>query len=176
MTTVIALHGQAASGSRLRDDMGRPDWVDWFPDWQRDAADAEQFSDVLMDSLRTSQRKLVLIGYSLGGDFIARLTWQRIGDFIGGIVLYESPLLSLDWPRPVGCPVTIVWNDYVPKSIRRREEKAKSIANWSARFHKTQHLVGRHTSHVLYSWRPPFIRHAWDTTLNGLLYDWITNL
>ena len=158
---VIAFHGQAASGARLRADMGNPDWVTWAPDWQRYAS-ADDFAAEL------GGVPVVLVGYSLGGDFIARLTRTRLSKWIRGIAVYESPVLSGP-PRALPCPCVVIWNNYPPRTAWRRAGKAASIAAWNVQYPHADNLIGRHTAHVLYSWRPPFIRHAWDSTVNPLL-------
>lgn len=179
MTSVIAFHGQAASGGRLRADMGDPAWVDWYPDWQREFTTRRE--DPMQGPMRFARHYVeagfggcVLVGYSLGGDFICRLTYTPLAPWIEGIIVYESPVLYRS-PNALGCPVTVIWNDYEPKRRKRRDGKAKSIAAWTTQFSQVQELVGKHTTHMLYSQRRPIIRHAWDKSLNPLLCEWIEN-
>ena len=167
---VIAFHGQGARGSRLKEDMGCPSWVDWYPDWQRDYRGAKHFSSVCIDR---GLRNLVLIGYSLGGDFIARLTWEQVSDFVSCIIVYESPLKHVEHPRPIGCPVMVIWNNYKPRTSRRRQEKADVIASWNMRFLNTENIIASLGSHMVKSRRRPFLRHAWDRSLNPRIEEWV---
>lgn len=160
---VIAFHGQGATGARLLADMGRPEWVTWAPDWQNYAS-ADAFAEEL------GGVPVILVGYSLGGEFIAKLTRTQLAPWIEGIAVYESPV-RFGPPRPLDCPAVVIWNNYTPRTRRRREGKAASIAAWNLTYPNAHNLMGLHECHFLRSSQPPFLRHAWDQAINPLLAD-----
>lgn len=155
MTRVLAFHGQGSSPSRMRYDCGNPDWITDYVDWTRGEVVVGEF---------------VAVGYSLGGAHIAGLTHLSNVKLLGAIV-YESPVWEL--PKPINCPVCIVWNNYTPKVPRRREMKARSITAWSKAASCVTHYVGRYRKHTKLVLRPPFIGQAWDTGLNEQLGQWV---
>lgn len=170
MVAVIGFHGQGANGDRLADDMGQPDWLDWCPDWQRVfRGDPRLFTEFLRSD---GIFEFIAVGYSLGGDFIADLTYYA-ADLLRGVLVYESPLLSVTRPNSLPIPCMVVWNDYTPFTRKRREGKWYSITRWTQAYPQAQQVFGRLTSHVRLSLSPPWIRHAWDTSLNGIIGQWI---
>lgn len=165
---VLAFHGQGSSPARMKYDMGNPNWVSSYPDWTL-YADAEQFAAA------NGVGDVVLIGYSLGGEFIAELTRTSLAPKIRGIVVYESPVRRGP-PRPLGCPVKIIWNDYDPWFRWRKAKKAQSIYQWTRAFPDAEKLIGRHTSHVKRIPVAPWFGQAWDVGLNAELGRWIRGL
>lgn len=161
MIDVRAFHGQGSSPARMRYDCGDPDWITDYADWR-----SSQHREQLL-------QPFVAVGYSLGGAHIAQLTHYPAVVKLAGIVVYESPVLDV-LPAKVDCPVCIIWNDYTPRSSRRREQKARSIAAWNQSCDNVTHLRGRCRAHTRWIPRWPFIGQAWDTGLNDLLGEWVS--
>lgn len=158
---VHAFHGQGSSPSRMRYDCGNPDWITRYADWQ--------------NGFDNGTEKFVALGYSLGGSFIAELTNRPIAKRLAGIIVYESPVLTM-LPAPVDCPVVVIWNDYEPRTLRRREQKAHSIKAWNRASDNVAHLLGGYRKHTRWIPRWPFIGQAWDVALNPMLAEWVAGL
>jgi pimeloyl-ACP methyl ester carboxylesterase len=165
IVNVLAFHGQGSSPARMKYDMGNPNWVTYYPDWKRFRG-AEHFAEA------HSFRDVVLIGYSLGGEFIAELTRTSLASKIRGIVVYESPVRRGP-PRPLGCKVKIIWNNYDPWFRWRKAKKVQSIYQWTRAFPNAEKLIGRHTSHVKRIPVAPWFGQAWDVSLNLELRGWV---
>ena len=162
---VVALHGQSASGQRLQHDSGDPPWVDWWADWQ-------QFSPSEFANLLPCM-PVCLVGYSLGGDFIAQLTHTKLCASIRKIVVYESPVLVVEPARIKGADVLQIWNNYRPLTLKRRIGKQQSLWAWCRAYPSSYHLTGSEAGHIRFSFRPPYIQHAWDRSLNPEIESFI---
>ena len=168
--TVVAFHGSTFfwtnGANRMRRDMGDPNYVSHYyrehniPDFLAEFA---------------TEERLFLIGYSKGGDFIARLTHYL--DNIVGVVLYESPVLHdggvcMDYTTD-DFPVWMFWNE----SSRQAKTQAAghSISEWSksrTRFTLEMKMQGR--GHVDWFSFPP--GHAWDRRVTALIPSMIESL
>lgn len=171
---VIAFHGWRSSGRKLQYAMSWPSWVDWYPDWQHDFRDATQFSQ---DTLAAyGRQKYVLVGYSLGGEFLAALTHEAIGEYLAGVIVYESPLRNGP-PRKLDIPGVQIWNNYPQKGIRRKLQKMVSIDRWKEAMSESELKLGvlnRHIKRLPDS--APFRVKAcegWDASLNRWLGEWV---
>lgn len=154
---VIAFHGRPGRPGILRRDMGDPPWVDqYFAGHDIDAAANE------IDR----HCRVILVGYSFGGDLIARLT-HRCSNVVGA-VLYESPLLEPMLPRG-HFPVCMVWND---RGRRHWPASQRSCLAWDLPERIFVPMNGR-GGHVRMTWRWPFVGHAWDQSLNGQVETFI---
>ena len=169
MVAVIGFHGQGADGARFFSDAGRPAWLDWCPDWQDLWGDSPKaFAALIADQ----GVQFVAVGYSLGGDFIAQLTYYA-ADYLRGVLVYECPLLSVTRPNRLPIPCMIVWNDYQPLTRKRREGKWYSISRWTQAYPHAEQRFGKLKGHVTFKPRRPWIHHAWDTSLNKIIETWI---
>ena len=156
-TRTFALHGDLASPADLRRDMGDPEWVDAYPDWKRGLAPLLLELDV--------HEWINLVGYSSGGSMISALTWRL--DNIRCAVLYEAPNLQPIIPGG-NFPVLMIWND------RGRVRWPESIDTyWDWRVNHPVDVFGGRGRHIAFSWRPPFLRHGWDQSLNDRIAAWI---
>ena len=161
----IALHGDYASPDMLRRDMGNPAWVDHYYDG-RGWRDVDGRIELLTHFIRSQEEPVVLVGYSRGGDVVARLS-NSIPHLIRAAVVYESPV-SVD-----SCggkfPALCVWNDRGSiRRLQRVDDVVKSLRLWS---------VGRRCEIMIGSGRhmdlmPP--GHSWDRSLNSRIEDWLT--
>ncbi len=147
---VVAFHGDFATPSMLRRDMG-VDWVDRYWDYKCDE----------VDSLR-GYEDLVLVAYSRGGATVGKLA--NTLNNIRAAVLYEAPLL--DAKNPAGeFPVLLIWNSL---SLRRFTSEAfRSHSEWALKHPVTQ-LRGR--GFHIRLWPPG---HGWDRKLNGEIRKWL---
>lgn len=169
MVRVLAFHGSPGWSNLLRKDMGDPNWDISYVSWKK--LSLETIIDMI-------DQDTFLLGYSAGGEFIAQLTYHV--SRIAGIVVYESPLRNGP-PRAIGCPVLWLWNDYEPRTARRRHEKIKSYRWWRDRFNMTTAipgLTGWKTSTPIYGHTKvvpyfPFIGHGWDISLNPHIERWM---
>ena len=157
MCSVIALHGDFASGSMLRRDCGIESWA--YPNWKR-------------KPYLPSEGGYVLVGYSRGGSEIGHLSreWHRA---IRAAVLYESPLLGTN--RVYGdFPALWIENDWGRRlrGGRYAREMQETLETWQLGGRRVDQLIGR-GRHVEFTrgW-PPF-RHGWDRSLNRQILDWI---
>lgn len=167
--SAVAFHGDFAKAHHLQHDMGDPPWVDRYVQHQgrgrRDLPDG-----VIMNSIPAAGR-LVLLGFSDGGDTVARLS-QYLYHRILCAIVYESPVKSIR--RPAGnFPVLMLWNE----GSNRRYSEAASIARarWTAnpdRVVAEEMGEGGHTKFVRRPstwWRG----HGWDVGLNPLIVSWV---
>lgn len=151
MTKVIAFHGHPGSADLLRRDMGDPEWVDVF----FEGHDLDEAVELV-----NSEDKVILVGYSFGGDLIACMTCHCRN--IVGAVLYESPLLKPVIPKG-NFPVCMIWNRFGRQSW---PASVRSSQAWCKQGRPFVDLEGR-GGHVRFTWRWPFLGHAWDQRLNS---------
>lgn len=158
MSTVIAFHGGYLTPAAMRRDMGNPSWVDHYLD--------NDSPEVVANVLRQLD-SVTLVGYSIGGSLIGYLS--HLLDNIRAAVLYESPLIGLE--APAGAfPVLWIRNRY-ESTPRREKEFASTKEAW-----KQNHLVTEITGrgrHITWLWGWPPFGHAWDTSLNDWIANWI---
>lgn len=189
--SVIAFHGWGATPSDLRQDMGDPSWVDhyWPYEYGRrsifegddTAGDmssvAWEAGSLMRHSVTDEQhrkllsyRRLVLVGYSLGGSLIGELS-LGLPNLVGAIV-YESPLLGTVSPGG-RFPVCIVWNAGSRKAGTR--EALRATQAWKAGGRSVLEFEGSggHTRYV--DRRSTFNKaHNWNQSLNARL-GWEVN-
>ena len=168
--SVVAFHGDFANGEMLREDMGDPDWVDWYVDHQgrgrRDLPDEE-----IIEELPSGP--LVCVGYSDGGDTVARLSTLIPERFVAAVV-YEAPVVSV--PAPGGdFPVLSLWNYGSRKAQSELADEAVRKWAYGRRDFSIHFGKGRHTKWV---WRNPWwlgrrLGHGWDLELNPYIHRWI---
>lgn len=121
---VFAFHGQFANGRFLREDMGDPDWVTDYPDWQQ--MDCRQWAN-LVDEMRSSG-PIGVVAYSLAGKLFGdELDGEgrgglltALGDSIAWGCSYECPPCN---PPPGRQQWIIAWND---DSFGLHSERAKT--------------------------------------------------
>lgn len=161
--TIIALHGDGGSPDMILRDMGDLAlMVDKAYDGNRWCFFEKQYSR-LLKSIRSLGQPPILIGYSRGGDVIAKLSNDTQ---IAAAVLYESPVIDSE---TVGgeFPCLMIWNDQGAKVGPRRLAALHSEELWKQN-HPVDMLTGR-GGHIK---RKPF-GHAWDTSLNPQIAEWI---
>lgn len=168
---VAAFHGDFAQPQDLRDDAGNPDWIDEYPSYERITGRTYPYLVSGMAELRSRER-LVLVGYSRGGDVVAWLSTQLTN--IVGAILYESPVLSVHQPGG-NFPAALVWNRYSRKSHSVAAEDACYAWGMGGRHRTLIWGDGKHTRRI---WRPRtlFRAHGWDVELNPLLANWVAHL
>lgn len=159
--SVIALHGDFATGRILRRDVGVVDWQ--YPDWKRRVP------------YLPCEGGYVLVGYSRGGSQIGHLSqeWHRA---IRAAVLYESPLLGTD--QVYGdFPVLWVENTHGRRSQGGRfaREMDDTLAAWMRGGRRVDMLIGN-GRHAELTWGWPPMRHGWDRDLNPKILSWIEGL
>ena len=157
--TTIALHGDFANPTILKQDIGPKIHVDIYFDGLNPIK--------LIKLIQTISHPVHLIAYSKGGYVIAQAT-QIIHNLIKTATLYETPVLDTTH-IPGNYPILIIWNT---NGRRRTKEAKKSNELWTKN-HPAQHLTGKgfHTKIKLNSW--PIIRHGWDQKLNPQIQNFI---
>ena len=175
MFPTIAFHGDFARPEHLQEDAGDPPWVDLYETYDDTNGYRNIATAGLVKRLKRFE-KVILVGYSRGGDLIAWLSHQLQN--IVAAVLYESPVLSA---RPTGrFPVMMCWNE---ESIRKpkwwqllknkRYEIAQNSINLWGHNRNSAELHGR-GGHIKRVDRPPLNRgHGWDVGLNQRIGNWI---
>lgn len=165
MISVIALHGDFANGRMFAWDIGirNTENVRWrYPDWKRESREN-------LISILSCFPNLVLVGYSRGGDKIAKLSHQLSN--IRGAVLYESPILpARNQIKPSGdFPVLWIENDegMATKSRRKKKIMSRSKHLWALNRSMTCLTgVGKHV-------KVNPLGHGWDQALNQQILEWI---
>ena len=161
----VAFHGQFSSPRGLRRDAGAPEFIDLY---------LSSTDDISITAAKLARLKapLLLIGYSLGGTLAMRLVDYDLP--IKGLILYEAPVFDTNsMPAPsTDIKVLSIWNDYIPKTHPRRVEKARSRTYQRSYPYYTE-LTGLTRAHTKFIFRPPFVGHGWDISLNSLIQVWI---
>ena len=163
MTYTIAIHGALSNGNMLRQDIGKPSWIDHYPTYKH-VKHYDQIRELIIEC-----ESVNLIGYSKGGSLIADLTNDEdILPRIKSAVLYESPVFNVAQCRGT-FPVLMIWNNrgYITHP-RRRLLALQSIALWQ-QTHTITFLLGNGPHFYL---NPP--RHGWDRELNPIIEQWLT--
>lgn len=158
MTKVIALHGDWASGERLRKDMEDPDWVDLYLDWQ--------YQNVI-HCISDCPEDVILVGYSRGACMISDLA-ELFPDKIKAAIVYEGlPFEHIKTNEPISgtFPVMFVVNMYSRK--RKIIERRQAIRLWEEH-HPVEYQIG---SGVHWKFFP--LGHNWDTKLNPRFGEFI---
>jgi len=161
---VVALPGGYLKGRHLQEDMGNPDWVHRYLDGH---TAKEVLPKIPLD------KPLVLVGYSIGGSVIGDLS--TMGFDIVGAVLYESPLLDVDYP---GGNFPVLWiENKVERWAKGEIEFHLALQAWElTRPGKVTKLYGGFDAHWKWKRRWPPIAHAWDRRLNVFIKGWIEGL
>jgi len=165
---IIALHGDFATAKMFERDVGDLcNSIDLFFDargWTR----FHKRIDRLIGLITQLDDPPILIGYSRGGSAIAALS-ELVE--IRAAVVYESPVIDSEG---VGgsFPVLQIWNHcgarYGMNEMRRGQAIiAEQI--WGENHEVTQ-LIGK-GGHI----RKNPLGHAWDTSLNQQIRDWLVN-
>lgn len=109
----------------------------------------------------------VLVGYSRGGQMISDVLYTQDVS-IAGAVVYEAPTRVTSVPPSV--PVLLIWNH----RGRKNTAAGRNTQRVWGQVESVTELEGR-GRHIGFTWRPPFLRHAWDQTLNPVIEAWMDN-
>jgi hypothetical protein len=140
----------------LQNDMGDPDWVDWYWDYR--------------SPFTPPTDGFVGVAYSISGSLLGDYSlYDRFIDKCKALFLYECPLLNDIIPLG-DFPVTLIWNKRKWMPQKRKLEMLDTAIRWKVN-HPVEEIEANGGKGLLYRhlepkpyW--PFVGHAWDRGIN----------
>lgn len=170
MIKAIAVHGDYANGDILKRDIG-VDWIDYYPSCKSsNELKVKIFNYLERGDKFSDKNHAICLGFSRGAEWIRQIMEEEINlddKMIISAVAYE-PLALRKVPKGKNLLITnslgrALWTRLGKKS---RDYWLESGAN---------HIIG-FGFHIKFTFRLPFIGHAWDQSLNTQIKEFVDSV